>query len=207
MKMPDVHPNTNHMLPYWLSDSPEGIRRARKNVPRGRTCFKDLNEQPLMNDVAFIHYATPDRNGYRFIQVRPFKRRPLTDKELHREFKYWSAREFKKLRRTRRAGLSYESRVKPMLFKRGILVCKRYNVIPCVEIKNPFSVEKQVAHMSAVAKSLGWQALYMALYKMVGIERKAKAVIDAGEQFAILAHGEKRPILLPPHTEIWGHFS
>jgi hypothetical protein len=207
MFVPKNHPNTGHQSPYWYSDSPKGIRDHRKSVPRGHRCFKDLNEQPLYDAEGIIHWATAAANGYLYLQVRPWKRRALTYQELHEPFKYWRAKKFKKLRRTKRRGLSYESRVKPMVYKRAIRVCKRHNTIPCIEIKSPTEIEFRAGRMKRIADALKWEPIFMSLYKMTGIDRKAEAVIHVGGKFVILAHGEPRPHTVPPHTEIWGHFS
>jgi hypothetical protein len=205
MKMPENHPNTNHIDPYWLSDSPKGIRMARKAVPRGRACFKDLNLQALLDDDGFIHWATARKNGYHYIQVRPFKRRHLTEYEMDLLFKHWRAKKFKRLRRTKRAGVSYASRAKPMLYRRGINICVRNNVIPCVELKSP-----EYIYCSRVSRLIHPIALFMALFKMSHCLKKGQAVISSGGQFAILAHKEKRPIGLVKdynYTEIWGRFT
>lgn len=207
MLVPAHHPNTGHQTPYWYSDSPKGIRDHRKSVPRGVRCFKDLNEQPLLDAEGIAHWSTPAGNGYLFLQVNPFKRRALSYEEMHTELKFYPAKKFKRLRRTAKRGLSYESRVKPMLFRRAIRVCKRYNTIPCIEVKSAFEIESRSARMQRIAQSLSWEPIFMALYKMVGIDRKAAAFIGIGAKFVILAHGEKKPHTVPPHTAIWGHFS
>lgn len=211
MLMPKNHPNTHHLEPYWLSDSPYGIRRARKETPRGHVCFKDLNLQALLDDDAFTHWGTPAKDGYRFIQVRPFKRRELTYHELHQPYHEWPAKKFKRLRRTRRAGKSYESRVKPMLYKRGLRVCKRWSVVPCVELKSWHYIDRgRCKRLITTAVALKVDTFFMALWKMGNCLRKGAAIISSGGKFAILAHGEHRPIELDQgsnYTEIWGSFS
>lgn len=206
MYVPENHPDTGHQSPYWYSDSPKGIRDHRRSVPMGRKAYKDLNVQPLLDADGICHWATAAGNGYRFLQVRPFKRRELTEIELHEEFKHWPAKKFKKLRRTKRAGFTYESHVRPILFLQAVRICKRYDTIPCFEIKSPFQIEVRAKRMLQRALSVKLEPIFMSLYKMAGIERKAKAFEAAGANFVILAHGEKKPIVVPPHTAIWGHF-
>jgi hypothetical protein len=205
MKMPSYHPDTNHLEPYWLSDSPRGIRIARRSTPKDRKCFKDLNLQELLDGDGFIHYGTPRRNGYRFITKRSgIGRRALTVKELDRNFYFWTSKDFKRLRRTRYLGTSYESRVRPMLYRQGIRVCVRHNVVPCVELKSI-----GYTNASRVVKLMHPVALFMALYKLPYCLKKGQAVIKSGGQFAILAHGENRPDNLVRgfnYTEIWGRF-
>lgn len=207
MYVPKNHPDTGHQSPYWYSDSPKGIRDHRRNTPRRHRCYKDLNQQPILDDDAIIHWATADKNGYRYLQVMPFKRRALTELELHTPLKEWPRKKFKRLRRTKRAGLSYESRVKPLLFRRAIRICRRYDTIPCIELKSAYQIESRAKRMYDRAIALRWEPIFMALYKLPGVYRKGHALLNIGAEFVILAHGEKKPIVLPPHTEIWGHFS
>jgi hypothetical protein len=207
MMMPKNHPNTHHIEPYWLSDSPKGIRMSRKQTPRGYRCYHDINEQALLDDDACAHWGTTHENDLFFIQVNPFHRREFPNIKLRQI----PAETFVKLRHTKYPGISYRSRVKPMLFRRALTVCKRYDVIPCFELKSwEYGHAKWTSRLVRLVKGRNSPALFMALWKMGNCLEKGKAVIDSGGEFAILAHGEKRPIGLEKgvnYTEIWGHFS
>lgn len=207
LTMPENHPNTHHLEPYWLSDSPKGIRMARKKTPRGYRCYKDLNLQALVDGDVFAHWGTTHKNDLYFIQVNPFHRRAFSNTRLSEI----PAATFKKLRHTKYPGISYRSRVKPMLYTRGLRICKMYDVIPCVELKSwEYKYSRWTSRLIRIAEVLKSPAMFMALWKMGNCIQKGKAVIDSGGQFAILAHREPWPEGLEKdvnYTEIWGQFS
>jgi hypothetical protein len=200
------------MEPDWLSDSPAGIRSARRMTPRGHVCLKDINVQSLLDDDACTHWGNPEAGGWLYLQINNLtgKRRPLTHEERITPYHNWHGPKVKKLRRTAKRGTSYESRVRIHLFSETVGICKNYNVFPCFELKSPhYANATWVKRLIDQVYAKKWHAFYMALWKMGHCLEKGHAVISSTGQFAILAHGEKRPDGLIKgynFTEIWGHF-
>jgi hypothetical protein len=88
---------------------------------------------------------------------------------------------------------------------------KRRSVIICWELKSRAFAEADVAERIAEdVRASGWPAYFMALVTMRLWGQKARAIHQAGGQFALLAHGEPKPSAFdtwkPYITQIWGRF-
>jgi hypothetical protein len=203
-----------HLMPYWLGDSPAAVRRAALMVigsDGGR--FIDINLQRCLDGVIAMHWGTPAKNGFYFIvRANGRGRRRLTYAEAHRPLREWKAVDLIRLRRTLRAGVRYETRVRPHTYEEMVRCCKRWRVIACFELKSPsFHDATVAAAMVAYAASVKATVYFMTLVTMVGWRGKVVAFHKAGGQIALLAHGAPRPAdlvtYLPFIDRIWGRFA
>lgn len=200
-----------HGLDQWEGDCPRAVRAAAA-LPVGSDAgrFIDINLQRTANGDIGVHSGTPRVSGWRYIVRRSrLGRRRLTDEELDRNYRGWTDAETLRLRRTKRLGLSYESRVRLRTFKQLTRLCKRLGVTPCYELKSP-AYAGEVTHardMVDYHRSLGITVYYMTL---AAGQWRAKVINfhAAGAQIALLAHGLPKPRDLAEYrvyvTRVWG---
>lgn len=206
---PNSRYHGGHGLDQWQGDCGRAIRRAALR-PRRRRLI-DLNVQPTADGEAMLHSRTPRVNGYRYIQEAG-GRRPMTREELDRPSEEWLSKDVVRWRRTARAGLSYESRVRPLLFAEACRRCARWRVRLCAEWKSPKLANPVRANRMRRLATLAGAVVYaMTLVTMPGWREKLRAAKQAGFPTALLAHGAPRPADLteqrPFIDTIWGHFA
>jgi hypothetical protein len=175
--------------------------------------FGDFNACASADDTSWnLHWPEgPKLNHYDWIWTGKRRwngreiRRPMTDEELHRNVGQWHDAGIARWRRAERGG------PKPATVAKRQRQAKRRGVIICWELKSRTYTDPEVAQrlVDDVERSK-WQAFYMALATMRGWGQKARAIHQAGGQFALLAHGAPRPADLdmwrPYITRIWGNF-
>jgi hypothetical protein len=174
--------------------------------------YVDCNTCVSADDTAWnLHWAEgPRLNHYDWIWTGKRRwgrevRRPMTDAELRRNVHEWSDDEIRRWRRARHGGR------KPATVRQRQRQAKRRSVIICWELKSRAFAEADVAERIAEdVRASGWPAYFMALVTMRLWGQKARAIHQAGGQFALLAHGEPKPSAFdtwkPYITEVWGRF-
>jgi hypothetical protein len=196
-------------MPYWLGDSPRAVARAaRMKVGADGGRYVDVNVQKTYDGAICMHWGNPGKNGYHYI-VSGRRRRALTRAETHRPLTHWRSSQLVKLRRTRRPGLSYASRVRPYTYYEMVRYAASKRVTIIGELKSPgfgvASAAKQLVRWAHAAHHRPW---FMALAEMANWEGKAKAVHDAGGEFALLAHGDSMPHNFARYrqyvSQVWG---
>jgi hypothetical protein len=155
-------------------------------------------EGPLLNHYDWI--ATGRRRWGREI------RRPMTHAELHRPVDQWADEDIARWRRARRGG------PKPAQCSKRQRQANRRALIPCWELKSRHFAEADVAEkLVEQINAQGREAFYMTLVTMRKWGEKARAIHNAGGQFALLAHGAPKPADLdkwrPFITQVWGRFA
>lgn len=201
-----------HLEPYWLGDSPRAIRKCARRLPGKR--YIDLNLQRCKNGIVVMHWATPYRNGYTWIQKSNGTRVKMTRDQLHRKAKYWTVGEILTWRRTehRRRG-HYETTVKIMTYEQAVRMCKKWLVSPCFELKSVSFGDRAVARaMVDYANYYGRRVFFMCLVTMDGWRNKGLAIRSAGGHIALLAHGARRPADLDQYVtevfeRVWGSWA
>jgi hypothetical protein len=177
--------------------------------------FGDFNACVSADDTSWnFHWPDgPKLNHYTWIWtgrrtriLRREIRRPMTDAELHRDVDQWPDPGIARWRRGRHGG------VKPATIAKRQRQAKRRGVIICWELKSRAFAEAEVAERIVEdVRSSGWPAFYMALVTMRLWGQKARAIHNAGGQFALLAHGAPKPADLgqfsPYITHVWGRFA
>lgn len=210
MNRPPVRTVRLHLSPYWLGDSPAAIQKAGKRGKRGRSPYIDLNLQTCLDGVVGLHWGAPRRGDWCYIEVGNGKRRKLTDAELDRHLRHWRKADVVRLRQTKRRGLSYRSRVRPLTYVELLQSCKRYGAVPCFELKaDEFGQLSLAAQVVTQARALRVEAWFMTLATMPRWRAKAKAFHAAGSPIALLAHNSTRPHDLDDYYpaivgRIWG---
>jgi hypothetical protein len=203
--------NRLHVKPYWLGDSPAAINKAaRQRIGSDGGRYIDINLTRCKDGVLGVHWSTPAQNGYHWITTGK-GRRALTRAEEHRPFSQWTLRDAKRLRRTRRRGLRYESRVRIYSYPELLNKCKNRRVIPTFELKSRTFDDRTVAkQMVDQAKMIGWTPIFMTLVNMKRWRGKMKAFHLEGAPTALLAHSQPRPHDLDkwmPYIDvIWGRW-
>lgn len=194
-----------HVKPYWLGDSPAAVRKCARRILKRR--WIDLNVQRCFDDVIVCHWSTAAQNGYRYIQVSRFKRRKMTHEELHRPLSQWTAKQVVKWRRTPRAGRSYSSRVRPYTYREMLIVCKRWRVKPCWELKSrSFADNGIAARMMSIMREVNWQGYVMTLVNMKNWQGKLKAFKEEGWPTALLPHGKKKTPAIKTALKTYGKY-
>lgn len=177
--------------------------------------FVDCNACASADDTAWnLHWPEgPRLNHYTWIWtgrrtriLRREIRRPMTGAELARDVVQWSDAGISRWRRNERGG------PKPATVARRQKQAKRRAVHICWELKSRAFAHDDVAEriVEDVQRS-GWDAFFMALVTLRDWGQKARAIHNAGGQFALLAHDAPKPADLdqwrPYITAIWGRFA
>lgn len=189
-------------------DTLEFLNMAARNGRR----YVDCNACVSADDTAWnLHWPEgPRLNHYDWLWTgkrRFFRevRRPMTQAELNRNVGQWSDAGISRWRRGRRGG------PRPATVLKRQRQAKRRSVYICWELKSrAFTHPDVAARIVEDVRASGWPAFYMALVTMAGWREKARAIQQAGGQFALLAHGAPRPADLdawrPYLSAIWGTF-
>lgn len=189
-------------------DTLEFLNMAARNGRR----FVDCNACVSADDTAWnLHWPEgPRLNHYDWIWTgkrRFFRevRRPMTQGELNRNVGRWSDAGIARWRRGKRGG------PRPATVLKRQRQAKRRSVYICWELKSPAFAHADVAERIVEdVRASGWPAFFMALVTMRGWQGKARAIHQAGGQFALLAHNAPRPADLdswrPYLSAIWGSF-
>lgn len=132
-------------------------------------------------------------------------RRPMTSEELRRPVHLWHDAGIARWRRGSSGG------VKPATVAKRQRQAKRRGVIICWELKSRAYAHADVAERIVEdVRASRHPGFFMALVTMRDWGQKARAIHQAGGQFALLAHGASRPADLdlwrPYITRIWGSF-
>ena len=200
-----------HLEPYWLGDSPEAVKRCARMKPGpDHDQVIDLNLQACLDGIAVCHWGTPGKNGYHYIIVSPGHRRRLTPKELKRPLTEWHIADVRNMRRTAHVQKGkYASHVRIWEIGEMWRFCARVGVQPAGEMKTQrFSQPVWAARAVAAATAAGVKPWFMALWNMAKCGEKAKAVHEAGGEFAVLGHGRRSAPLWfnrykPYITQVW----
>lgn len=214
-----------------LDEGMSQFRGDSRLAPRkaGRGGKTDTNVRPLLDqgggaeDVAAQHGSTPREGGWRFKVVSKTrfgreKRVPLSPRELDTPFEKIPRQEYKKLRRTRRRGLTFRSRCAPLLITESIDWHKHYGAIPVTELKEYIDADRlravlEYAHARQVTlwgKVLAWQSVKAPKpgYSMHAAARKAEPAHEVGYPIALVTHGYPPPADLGRYAHlfdvIWG---
>lgn len=207
--------HAGHGLDQFPGDTGWAIRQCAKRPADER--FIDLNFQPGEHLIWNLHSRTAAENGYRYLQVRPGKRRAMTNVELHRDIEDWPDADIRRWRRTPRWGRALAARTRPGTFGERVRLAQRKRVTICAELKWPVT-HVQAVQLVAYTIARRTTVFFMALVhqgktpppgtSMAPAGRKAKAITGAGGQFALLTHGLPVPHDLEqwrPHiTQFWG---
>ncbi|RNL63658.1 hypothetical protein EFK50_07905 [Nocardioides marmoriginsengisoli] len=204
MKIPQRSPRRQHSKPDWRSDSPRAAKAAGKSARRGGSPYTDINTRPLLDGAGCIHDGTPRKGGWRYLAVGKGKRRALTRAELDRPFEEWSRKDFVRLRRTKRPGIRYVTRVRPYLYAEMLAIHQRNGAIMCAEIKKAFP-RRTAELMARTAKRLDMPPFVMTLvhqgysppkpgYSMAVAGEKLRTFHATGAQTALLTHGYPVPV-------------
>lgn len=173
----------------------------------------DVNACASADDTAWnLHWTTgPGPNHYDWIWTGKRRwgrevRRPMTRAELHRPVHQWHDEEILRWRRSRRSG------PKPAQCSKRQRQINRRALIACWELKSRAFAEQEVAdRLVHDVNAQGREAFYMALVTMRLWGQKARAIHNAGGQFALLAHGAPKPDELekwkPYIRQVWGRFA
>lgn len=133
-------------------------------------------------------------------------RRLMTQEELDRDVHQWHDADIALWRRGPHGG------PQPATVAKRQRQAKWRGVVICWELKSQAYVEPAVAERIVEdVRASGWDAFYMTLVTMPKWRGKARAIHNAGGQFALLAHGAPRPADLdqwhPAYIDrIWGSF-
>lgn len=183
----------SHGLDQWLGDSKKAPKAAG---PDGCT---DTNLQPLLDGVGCIHAELPLHTGWRWLAMgkgRP--RRPLEHDELLIPFSKWPKAKFVRLRRTRFAGPSFESRVRPLLFVESVHFHKVYGAIMVAEVKKKIP-ERMVRSMLETAARQQVTVWFKRLPHQGVTDPKPGYSMAAAGEVAAEFHAAHAPIALATH--------
>ena len=155
-------------------------------------------EGPRLNHYDWIWTGRRNRFGREI-------RRPMTPAELARNVGQWSDVGISRWRRGPRGG------PRPATVAKRQRQAKRRSVYICWELKSRSYAHVDVAERIVEdVRNSGWPAFFMALVTMREWGQKARAIKQAGGQFALLAHGAPKPPDFDqwhPYVErIWGDF-
>lgn len=197
MTMPRAFPRA-HFQPSWKGDRLAAINVVSRMKHKGI----DMNFQ-WGEEVAWcMHWTTPARNNYTYLMVRGAKKaRRMSVGERNRPISKWTDDQISKWRRT-----SNPKSARP----RTYATCARYaaerKVVICAELKSQaFATPKAAQYMVSSAKAVGHRPWFMALYKMKNVRGKAKAISEAGGEFAVIFGNfpHKRPPADWNHWDQW----
>lgn len=172
--------------------------------------YVDCNACASADDTAWnLHWADgPGKNHFDWIWTgrRRFGRevrRPMTRAELRRPVHEWSDDEIRRWRRARRGGR------KPATVAQRQRQAKRRSVHICWELKSQaFGQAEAAERIVEDVRRSGWPGFFMALVTMRSWGQKARAIHNAGGQFALLAHDAPKPADLEDWTpyidRVWG---
>lgn len=209
-----------HLEPPWRSDSERGIKTAGGKGKRGKSSDIDRNLLPCDDGVIVMHWNNLLIGGWLHIQEGK-KRRALTKKELATPVSEWKRADLVRLRRTKRRGLSYESRVRPLAYVEDLALCRKYGARPNYELKARFGRRRamtMVDQANAARVTVFWMTLaHQGLkapapgYSMAVAGERLSDFHAAKGQTALLAHNYPRPSDLdewrPFIDRIWGHWA
>lgn len=202
-----------HLEPYWIGDSIRAIKTAaRMRVGSDGGRYVDINLQHALDGDICIHWGTAWKNGYLYIQVSRRRRRPMTQAELDRKISDWHTRDVVRWRRTRRRGLRFRSRVRPLRFLEMYDYARVRGVTPTFELKsNAYALRPVAQRLVTAAQRRGGRAYFMALISMPLCRQKCAAIRNAGGEFAVLAHDQPKPDDFgewsPRPTRVWGRWA
>lgn len=133
------------------------------------------------------------------------KRRPMTAGELARNVGQWSDAGISRWRRGARGG------PRPATVRKRQRQAKRRALYVCWELKSRSFAYLDVAERIVEdVRASGWPAFFMSLVTMREWGQKARAIKQAGGQFALLAHNAPKPPDFDqwhPYVErVWGEF-
>lgn len=175
--------------------------------------YVDLNACVSADDTGWnLHWCDgPIKNHYDWIWTGKRRwgrevRRPMTRAELHRNVDEWHDEEIARWRRARRGG------PKPAQCSKRQRQVNRRALIACWELKSRAFAEADVAEkLVEQINAQGREAFYMALVTMRAWGPKARAIHNAGGQFALLAHGAPKPDdfekFKPFIKHVWGRWA
>lgn len=210
-RIPVTQPSQVHLSEgrdQWLGDSPRAAQKASRG---GKT---DTNIRPLLDGVGAMHAKTPRESGYHYLAVGRNRfgverRRALSAAELDMPFEKIPKSKFVRLRRTRRRGLRYASRVRPLVFAEVIATHKKYGAIPVCEVKKFISKDRARSmyelacrrHQTVWFKVLVYQSAQAPTppYSMRTAAEKAEPFHQVGAPIALATHG------FPPPHDIDGY--
>lgn len=162
-----------------------------------------------LGGVAFnIHWNNPYQNGYHFVvDAKTGNVRPMTPKELHGKInEFWSEEGVWRWRR----GPSKDS-WHPRSYRATVRHARKVGVRVNAELKSKAFRRKDVAkQLVTSAQKEDHPAWYMSLWSMGYCEGKARAIIGAGGEYAIIFGGKwnypamnkARRWAVPP-TRLW----
>src|SRR5213596_1843392 len=191
-----IRTDREHLDPYWKGNSVLAIyAQANKPVGHDGGRFTDTNLQACEDDDLCVHWADPAQNGYLYIVRRGgIGRRRLSPEEAHRAWMEWKEKDAKRLRRTKRAGISFESRVRILTMSEFDRKAKRNGVIPIFELKSrAYRDPRRALRLVMQRRAIGQPPFFMALITMRDWGLKAAAITGAGGQFGLLVHGAAKP--------------
>lgn len=180
---------------------------------RQRHRYVDCNACVSADDTSWnLHWPSgPKLNHYTWIwtgkrtRLGREIRRPMTAEELHRAVHEWHDAGIARWRRAARGG------PRPTTVAKRQRQAKRYHLIICWELKSLTYADADVAERIVDdVRASGNPAFFMALVTMRKWGEKARAISNAGGQFALLAHNAPRPADFehwrPYVTQVWGAF-
>ena len=201
--------NRKHYMPYWYGDSPRAVKRASTR----RKDYIDQNYNLSADDIPMaMHWGDLRRNGFKYLETNNGYRRKLTKQELNQQVSHYDNLWLKRLRRTKKAGRSYRSVVRPHSWWEMLKYYKAFNVTPCPELKAyEFGTNTRVAHtMYKQAREAHVTAYPMTLVTMRGWGIKMRTFHQAGFETALLPHGAKKPVQYNHYKqwidEVWGRW-
>jgi hypothetical protein len=182
-------------------------------IARRRQRYADFNACASADATSWnLHWASgPKLNHYYWIWTGKRTRfgreirRPMTEEELHRPTHQWHDAGIARWRRGARGG------PRPATVAKRQRQAKRRRVIICWELKSQAYAQADVAErIVADVQASRWPGFFMTLVTMAKWGEQARAIHNAGGQFALLAHGAPRPADLehwrPYIDRIWGRF-
>lgn len=214
------HTSRAHYSPYWFADSPKAVEKARRARPKDPTVYIDQNFQLSTDNIPItLHWYELKKNGFLYLYTgkKDSKgreiRRPLTAAEKSKRVQDFDSKFLKNLRRTRRPGSTYASKVRPYSFWEMLKVYKKHEVICCPELKSyAFGTKPEIAaKMHTQVREIGITVYPMTLVTMRGWGNKLKFFKRAGFETALLAHGARKPkefdTYKPWIDVVWGQWA
>jgi hypothetical protein len=220
-RIPQTQPaqvHLSHGLAQWLGDSRKAAQAAGKKAKRGGLGCTDTNVRPLLDGAGCEHSPTPREGGWLFLAIGDGRRRALTSAELDTPFARIPRSKFVRLRRTRRPGLRFASRVRPLLFAESVAVHRRYGATPVYDLKAAFPKRTAISmvnianrqQQTVYFKALVHQGLQAPKpgYSMAVAGEKLRTFHAAGGQTALATHGYPKPSDLEQWRDVidayWG---
>ncbi len=194
-------PHRAHFKPSWRGDRLLAINRvAEAALGPDMVRAIDMNFQWAAGHAWNLHWRTPAMNNYRYvIDAKTGKIRHMTARELVRPVHKWhdgAAR----WRRSKDV-----SSARPHTYLEIALYAKHRGVLVCAEIKSQaFAHPAAAEYLVESARRADHPPWFMALLRMRKARGKAKAIHDAGGQFALI-FGTYR-VTKPRDWSEWSHY-